>query len=211
MRAGHSGTFRTAAAALAVLVTVALGGCGGDDGGGKDEGSGTPTSPSSEGPSSDATSDAGDPSGSAGSAEPAVDAATGPVIAYPHAEINVPAGWSKPKSTYGIVTSSRSKEGSSVSLSELQSGGTAKSLKWQANFAIQGYGTPPPKVQPTVEINGVECYHLAGKTSSATYVEEFGVIYRGYIVVVDFQFDPRLPRAERQGTIDSVLASMVWK
>jgi hypothetical protein len=207
MRAGHSGTFRTAAAALAVLVTVALGGCG-SDGGDKDEGTGTPTSPSSEGASSDATSDAGDPSESA---EPEVEAATGPVIAYPHAEINVPAGWSEPKATYGIVTSSRSKEGSSVSLSELQSGGTAKSLKWQANFAIQGYGTPAPKVQPTVEINGVECYHLAGKTSNATYVEEFGVIYQGYIVVVDFQFDPRLPRAQRQATIDSVLASMVWK
>jgi len=71
---------------------------------------------------------------------------------------------------------------------------------------FQGKGT----IHETVDVNGVECYHISGKYAGGRVQDQFGALHARDQVSITFDFDNDVAKAERQQLIDSVLASVVW-
>ncbi len=84
-------------------------------------------------------------------------------------------------------------------------------LRKQAVISIRShvYSTLPTIVEP-VEIGGVEMYHYAGQVNDNEYVEEYGAIYDGSQISLNFLLSPTMPEAERQELVDSVLATLTF-
>ena len=53
-------------------------------------------------------------------------------------------------------------------------------------------------------------YHYAGQVNDNEYVEEYGAIYDGSQISLNFLLSPTMPEAERQELVDSVLATLTF-
>ena len=67
-----------------------------------------------------------------------------------------------------------------------------------------------PTIEEPVEIGGVEMYHYAGQVNDSEYVEEYGAIYDGSQISINFLLSATSPEAERRELVDSVMATLTF-
>jgi hypothetical protein len=192
-----------AAAALGGLA-LALAGCTDDDpepGAGKSP-SASATTESSEAESSEAATD--DPT-------PSATPATGVLLDMPHATMNAPKGWKQLEDFLEFGTEANPPTGiGAVRLTQLEFPGPQISVDLQAKSALQSR-LGDMKRQPDVEIAGLTFYHLSGTPNENSHLDTFGVLNDGFQTGIDFEFENKVPEAERQKIIDESLASFTWR
>jgi hypothetical protein len=194
---------RIAVPALLAVLLAAGTACGGSD----DPGA-TPSASASPTESSQSTSP--DPSESATSS---VEAASGPVLDMPLSSVRIPDGWRVMDPLVSTQQDGADDDtASTISLGEIDAFGGNPSPDELARNVLKTNPFPmDPEVQPTVEIGGVEFYHLAGKVQKLDYLEDFGAVVDDMIVNLTFHFSPEVSPAERQEIVDSVVATFRWK
>ena len=187
-----------AAVALGALV-LALAGCTDDD---PEPGAGK--SPSSSASPTDESSPSDD-------ASPTVPPATGVLLDMPHATMNAPEGWKQLDDFLEFGTEANPPTGiGAVRLTQLEFPGPQISVDLQAKSALQSR-LGDMKREPDVEIAGVTFYHLSGTPNANSHLDAFGVINDGFQTGMDFEFENKVPEAERQKIIDESLASFAWR
>jgi hypothetical protein len=187
-----------AAAALGGLV-LALAGCTDDD---PEPAAGT--SPSASPTESSEAPATADPS-------PSANPATGVLLDMPHATMNAPKGWKQLDDFLKFGTEANPPTGiGAVRLTQLEFPGPQISVDLQAKSALQSR-LGDMKRQPDVEIAGVTFYHLSGTPNANSHLDAFGVINDGFQTGMDFEFENKVPEAERQKIIDESLASFTWR
>ncbi|NRQ48751.1 hypothetical protein [Aeromicrobium stalagmiti] len=197
-------TLSRRAAALTILVTLTLSGCGGSDSGG-----------SSDGGSDDATSSA---------PQSDVDPATGDEISGDGYAFNAPDGWEKPSKTIPGT------EQSDVFVANLSdSDGFADNvnvvrldpapledldpLETALVKELEGVGAEDVTIRDRSEIDGDEAVHIASSLTQqgASYLtEQYNAIHDGVSYVVTFSYSPDVSEADRDETAASVLATWKW-
>lgn len=196
---------RIAVSALLAVLLSAGTACGGsDDPGATPSASVTsPTESTSESTSPDPTE----------SATTSVEPATGPALDMKLSSVRIPDGWRVMDSLVSTQQDGADNDtASTVSLGEIDAFGGTPSADELARNVLETNPFPmDPEVQPTVEIDGVEFYHLAGKVQKLDYLEDFGAVVDDRIVNLTFHFSPEISPAERQEIVDSVLATFAWK
>ena len=193
---------RTGVATAAVLVGLvpALAGCTGDD---SEPGAGKSPSASPSAASSEATP-SDDPS-------PSATPATGVLLDMPHATMNAPKGWKPLDDFLAFGTEANPPTGiGAVRLTQLEFPGPQISVDLQAKSALQSR-LGDMKREPDVEIAGVTFYHLSGTPNANSHLDAFGVINDGFQTGMDFEFENKVPEAERQRIIDESLATFTWR
>lgn len=184
-----------------LVVALSVAACGGSDDPGATEPTSSATTPSA--PSSSPTDEPTE----------TVTAATGDLLNLPHASVRVPDGWTKlGNSLFDQRDAGDDDSTSLITLGEIESFGGQVDPDQLARSAIRTSPFPiDPKVLPTVEVDGVEMYHLAGKVDRNAYLEDFGAVVDDTIVSLSFDFETSIAPAERQQVVDAVLASFRWK
>jgi hypothetical protein len=82
-------------------------------------------------------------------------------------------------------------------------------LRKQAVISIRSHVyTTQPTIEAPVEVDGVEMYHYAGQVSDSEYAEEYGAIYDGSQISINFLLSTTMPEAERRELVDSVMATL---
>lgn len=195
---------RRIAAVTAVLgLALALVGCNGDDDPKADPTKGSSTSTS---PSDSTSSEPSEPS------TPDVAPATGVLLKMPNATMNAPKGYKKLADFADFMTEANPGDGTfgAVRLSSLEYEGPTLPLDEQAK-AVLSVQPKAMKRQPDVEIAGVPFYHLAGKATSVSHLDQYGVRYEGYDTTIYFEFQNDVPESEREQVIAEGLASFTWR
>ncbi|ABL80758.1 MULTISPECIES: hypothetical protein [unclassified Nocardioides] len=210
---------RSSVPAAAVVAVLTLGtACSGGDPSGA-----APPDPSPGGASSSAAGSPGatgpaDPTDgpdSTASAAPTVAPATGPQLSMPHARLRIPKGWFVGDQL--VTTQKDGQDPGSTSLLSLGEtpafGSTAGPTELGRNSLKVSRRIYPmtPKQLPNAVLDGVEMYHLEGRAQPLNWQSEYGVIIDDRIIVLRFQLYARIPPAERQRIVDSVLATFEWK
>jgi hypothetical protein len=193
---------RVATAAAVAGLVLALAGCTDDD----------PKPGADPSPSASASPD-GESSGATPSADPSPSAtpATGVRLHMPHATMNAPEGWKQLEDFLKFGTEANPPTGlGAVRLTQLEFPGPQISVDLQAKSALQSR-LGDMKREPDVEIAGVTFYHLSGTPNANSHLDAFGVINDGYQTGLDFEFENKVPEAERQKIIDESLASFAWR
>jgi hypothetical protein len=192
-----------AAATLGGLV-LALAGCTDDDpkpGAGKSPSASVSASPTAESSEASPTGDA----------SPSVTPATGVLLDMPHATMNAPKGWKQLDDFLEFGTEANPPTGTgAVRLTQLEFPGPQISVDLQAKSALQSR-LGDMKREPDVEIAGLTFYHLSGTPNENSHLDAFGVLNDGYQTGIDFEFENKVPEAERQKIIDESLASFTWR
>lgn len=148
------------------------------------------------------------------SAEPTVEPADGPILdKMTYASVRAPRGWYVPDQLIPQQQEAgHNGSGSIIILAETENLlGRIYSLDELAEVAARPdrFGRSP-KVLPSVEIDGVEMYHLAGQVNKVTYLEEFGVANEERLISLHFEFDSEFSPEERQEVVDATMASFRW-
>jgi len=181
----------------AAVVTLSLGGllagcAGGDD----DPATASSTSSSSSTPTSSPT--------------PTVAPATGARLTQPSATMNAPDGWKHLDDLVDFQDTAGAPKGADVlSLYEMPLGSGTLTEAAQNSRQNKSF-KPPPERLADVELDGVPAYHLSGPIDRFSRIEEYGALYRGRVVTVEFQLTNG-PAAERRALVDSALASFHWR
>jgi hypothetical protein len=129
----------------------------------------------------------------------------------PHATINAPKGWKQLKDFLDFGTEANPPTGTgAVRLTELEFPGPQISVDLQAKSALQSR-LGDMKREPDVEIAGVTFYHLSGTPNEFSHLDAFGVLNDGFQTGIDFEFEKKVPEAERQKIIAESLASFTWR
>ena len=162
-------------------------------------------------PSPTVTSDSPSPTETSGSPGPSVSPATGLMLELPKARVRVPRGYKELQPEEFLVSASDTETTNFISLSDTAALGqsTIQELA-RSTLEISPYLRKPRILAPTT-LQGERVYHVAGRIDAVQYLEEFGTIYDGDIVVLTFVLESRIPPQERQELIDSVFASFEWK
>lgn len=165
-----------------------------------------PTSTATEAPSTEPTATESETA--------SVAPATGPELEMPRASVRVPEGWEIQDQLVSAQTEAFDDDTASlITVSETEdfSGGQL-TLEQMVDIWFQ---TSPydmrPKALPATELDGVEVYHLAGKTDRLSYLEEFGADRGDRIVALTFELSTELSPQEREEIVDSVVATFRWK
>lgn len=189
---------RRTTGSLALVAALALAGCSGGDG----------RTTGSTGPTGDPTT--GAPSGPG---SPSVEPATGPTLRLPHTEVRVPADWHVERQ---LVPSERAAgdgdTSSTISLGEINAFGSTPSpdrlaTRW---YRSSIYPLKPRKL-PSVDVDGVEMYHLSGKVQPLNWLEQYGAVVDDRIVTLSLEFSPEVTPAGRDRIRDAVLATFHWR
>ncbi len=196
---------RNLAAAASLGLVLAIGAaCDGSEDPGPDP------SPSATGtPGSGSPTPSDEPS-----AEPSAEAATGPLLKMPEAQVRAPEGWVKADGMVPTISRATPPEGiSAIRLGSIDAFGATPSLDELAqNTIMASLAETKPKKQPNVEIDGKEVYHLSGPTDERNYLDQYGVVYKDRIVTLEIDLDTKyVSEAERAEIVESVLASFTWK
>jgi len=193
-----------------VVAALALTGCGDDAEGDVDIGptpqTSEPSGPSSASGSTDATA-IGEPSASSTLTVPP---ATGDVLELSNVSVRAPQGFQAdpPDMTYLRFAFERDGIGS-IALANTPAVTEDVSLPQQAEISIRNSGySEDPSIEEPVEVGGVSMYHYGGQVNDSEYVEEYGAIYDGSQISVNFLLAATDSAAERQELVDSVLASL---
>lgn len=188
-----------AAAALASLVLI-LAGCSDEE-----PKAGAEDTPSAK---SSATSSGATPTEDA---SPSVTPATGVLLDMPHATMNAPEGWKQLDDFLEFGTEANPPTGiGAVRLTQLEFPGPQVSVDLQAKSALQSR-LGDMKREPDVEIAGLTFYHLSGTPNANSHLDAFGVLNDGFQTGIDFEFENKVPEAERQQIIDESLATFTWR
>ena len=199
-----------AMAAAMLLVS----GC--NDGGDPRSGSSaSPTISSTASPSATepAPEPASEPTGLPSELPQDVRPADGRLLKLPGVSIRIPRDWEASKGSAGELFFASDADGtSSIDLHSVPAPGGQMSLRQQAVIWRKGGSYElQPGILPATELNGVLVYHIAGPTSSTTYLEQFGTEHRGRMISIRFKFDRSVPRAQREKPVASVLATWQWR
>jgi hypothetical protein len=189
---------RTAVPALLVAVLALGTACGGSD-----DPEAQPTDSPTSSPTTESTAPTEEPTETEGTAAPA----TGPALELPLSSVNAPEDWKVLDQLVEFQKDAGDDDtSSSITLSEIEafSGYVSPEQLVKSWFKTSPYPLKP-KVQPNVEIDDVEFYHLAGDVMKLNYLEEFGAVVQDKIVTVVFQFSPEVSPTERQEVVDSVM------
>ncbi|GAA4730839.1 hypothetical protein GCM10023350_12680 [Nocardioides endophyticus] len=198
----HPARSRAYAAVAAAGLVLALVGCSDDD----------PKAGAEETPSATAspTADSSEPSPTE-EASASVTPATGVLLDMPHATINAPKGWKQLEDFLDFGTEANPPTGTgAVRLTQLEFPGPEISVDLQAKAALQGR-LGDMKREPDVEIAGLTFYHLSGTPNKDSHLDTFGVLNDGFQTGIDFEFENKVPEAERQKIIDESLATFTWR
>jgi hypothetical protein len=129
----------------------------------------------------------------------------------PHATMNAPKGWKKLDDFLEFGTEANPPTGlGAVRLTQLEFPGPQISIDLQAKAALQAR-LGDMKRQPDVEIAGLTFYHLSGTPNKDSHLDTFGVLNDGFQTGIDFEFENKVPAAERQKIIEESLASFTWR
>lgn len=198
----HPFRSRAYAAAAAAGLVLALAGCGDDD-----PKAGAEETPSASPSPTEASSEASPTEDASASVTPA----TGVLLDMPHATINAPKGWKQLEDFLDFGTEANPPTGTgAVRLTQLEFPGPEISVDLQAKAALQGRLGDMLR-EPDVEIAGLTFYHLSGKPNKDSHLDTFGVLNDGYQTGIDFEFENKVPEAERQQIIDESLATFTWR
>lgn len=199
---------RRTAGSLALAAALALGGCsGGDDGSEPEASDGGTTGSTTAGTPSQSSQSPGDDT------TPSVKPATGDTLRMPHSMVRVPVDWhADPRIVPTQRDAGDDDTSSTISLGEINAFGATLSPDQLARnwFRSTIYPLKPRKL-PTVEVDGVEMYHLSGKIQPLTWLEEYGAVVDDRIVTLTFQFSPEVRPAQRDRIAESVLATFRWR
>lgn len=80
----------------------------------------------------------------------------------------------------------------------------------QTHLDFSGYQREPRTLEP-VTVDGVEMYHLAGRTDALTWVEAFGSDSTSDTIDIQFEFSVEDTAAQREEVVASVLDSVDMK
>jgi hypothetical protein len=194
------------------VVVLALAGCGDGDDESDDQPTGQTSAPTSESsdptPSVDPTA-TGDPTASSGST---VAPATGEPLELSNVSVHAPKGFDADPPDGSNLRFAFERGGiQSIALANTDSTNEALSLRNQARISITNNVYPrKPSVLGPVEVDGVEMYHYAGPVSDNEYVDEYGAIYDGSQISINFLLSATAAEAEHRELIDSVLATLTF-
>ncbi len=182
------------------VLVLALAGCGDDPEGDDDQPTGRTHEPS--GASSDPTPSL-DPT-------EAVAPASGAALELSNVSLRAPQGFDADPPDGSNLRFAFERNGvQSIGLANTQAFNEALSLREQARISITNNVYPQqPSIMEPVEVDGVTMYHYGGRISDIEYVEEYGAIYDGSQISVNFRLAATTPRAERHQLVESVMASL---
>ena len=185
--------------AATLCLTLALAGCGDDEG------------ESDAGPRETPTSAAGDtsPTGPASPTDesPSVAPASGPRLAMEQASLRLPEGWQVDNDDSDIVVVGLAKDlSAAIYLNSFPSLDSGASLEQLARSTQRTGDYPPGSIRPETTLAGEPAFHLAGQVGD-DYSEEFGLLHDGDIVSVEFVHRSG-PRAAWSELVASVLATV---
>jgi hypothetical protein len=191
---------------VAVLLTLV--GCGDDP----DDVQPTGQTPAPSGESSEPPPSA-EPTGSGESSAPAgetVEPAAGDLLELSNVSVRAPKGFDADPPDGSNLRFAFARVGiQSIALANTSSLDESQTLLEQARISLRTNVYPrPPKLMEPVEIDGVRMYHYAGRISEHEYVEEYGTIYDGSQISINFRLEMASSEAERQGLVASVMASL---
>ena len=185
------------------VVVLVLAGCG-DDPEADDQPTGDPTVQTSE-----PTAAPSDPTPSEDPTE-TVQPATGAPLELSNVALRAPKGFAADPPDGSNLRFAFERDGvQSISLANTQSFNEALSLREQARISItSGVYQRQPSIMKPVEFDGVRMYHYGGRISDIEYVEEYGTVYDGSQISVNFRLAATASKAERQQLVESVMASL---
>jgi hypothetical protein len=187
-------------AALAIVSTLTLAGCGGSDSGGDDS------------PSSDKTSAA---------PAPEVEAPDGDTISGDGFEFVVPQGWQDAKaslpSALAVAVDSTDTDGFSDNVNVMADntvvGIDRDKLEDAVEKVLSGVKATDIEIKDPVEIAGEEAVHVGARfdLNGIKYLtEQYAVGHDDKGYVVTFSFSESVPEADRVERAASVLSSWTW-
>lgn len=141
-----------------------------------------------------------------------VEPAAGNLMKLSNVSANAPKGFTVDPPDMSYLRFAFERNGvQSISLANTPSVNEELSLGKQAEISIRNhiYSTAP-QIEKPVEIGGVKMYHFAGQVNDSEYVEEYGAIYDGSQVSINFLLSADATDAERTELVESVMASMVF-
>ena len=185
------------------VVFLALAGCA-DDPDADDQPTGDPTVQTSE-----PTATPSDPTPSTDRTE-TVEPASGEALELSNVSLRAPKGFDADPPDGSNLRFAFERDGvQSVSLANTQSFNEALSLREQARISItSGVYQRQPSIMKPVEFDGVRMYHYGGRISDIEYIEEYGTIYDGSQISVNFRLAATESKAERKQLVESVMASL---
>lgn len=195
---------------LVVAVMLTLVGCADDPDDDRPIGqTSEPTEESAPTESVDPT-DPIEPSEPSAPASETVAAATGDPLELSNVSVRAPEGFDADPPDGSNLRFAFERGGvQSIALANTSSLDESQSLTEQARVSMRSnvYPRPPTLMEP-VEFDGVAMYHYAGRVSEHEYVEEYGTIYDGSQISINFRLAATSSDAERQQLVASVMASL---
>jgi hypothetical protein len=194
-------------AALAIVSTLTLAGCGGSDGGSDDT---ADTDSSSATPT--ATTDAPDTD---------VDAAAGDTISGPGFSFKAPEGWSDAKdvlpSALAVAADRGDSDGFSDNINVIEDativGVGRDKLETAVKKVLEGVNAQDVTIKDPVDIDGEEAVTVAAsleQNGTKYRTEQFAVSHDGKGYVVTFSFSDTVSEDDRDALAASVLETWTW-
>jgi hypothetical protein len=198
-------------AALAIVSSLTLAGCGGSDGG-SDESSDTDSS-------SSATTDAPDDSDTDTDSD--VDAATGDTISGTGFSFNAPEGWTDAKEVLPTALAVAANRGDSDGFSDNINVIEDKTivdvdrddLEKAVKRVLEGVNAQDVTIKDPVEVDGEEAVTVAAsleQNGTKYLTEQFAVSHDGKGYVVTFSFSDTVSEDDRDDLTESVLETWKW-
>jgi len=200
-------------AALAIVSTLTLAGCGGSDGGSDDS--------SDNDSSSSATTDAPDSDDSDSDSGSDVDAATGDVISGTGFSFNAPEGWTDAKdvlpTALAVAANRNDSDGFSDNINVIEDktivGVDRDDLEKAVKRVLEGVNAQDVTIKDPVEVDGEEAVTVAAvleQNGTKYRTEQFAVSHDGKGYVVTFSFSDTVSEDDREDLTDSVLETWKW-
>ena len=195
-------------AALAIVSSLTLAGCGGSDGGSDDS--------SDNDSSSSATTDAPDDDGDSD-----VDAATGDTISGTGFSFNAPEGWTDAKdvlpSALAVAANRGDTDGFSDNINVIEDKTIVDvdrdDLEKAVKRVLEGVNAQDVTIKDPVEVDGEEAVTVAAvleQNGTKYRTEQFAVSHDGKGYVVTFSFSETVSEDDREDLTDSVLETWKW-
>ncbi|MBD8607042.1 hypothetical protein IFT73_09265 [Aeromicrobium sp. CFBP 8757] len=198
-------------AALAIVSSLTLAGCGGSDGGSDD-------SSSDNDSSSSATTDAPDDDTDSGSD---VAPATGDVISGTGFSFNAPEGWTDAKdvlpSALAVAANRSDADGFSDNINVIEDKTIVDvdrdDLEAAVKRVLEGVNAQDVTIKDPVDVAGEEAVTVAAvleQNGTKYRTEQFAVSHDGKGYVVTFSFSDTVSEDDREDLTDSVLETWKW-
>ncbi len=199
-------------AALAIVSSLTLAGCGGSDGGSDDS--------SDNDSSSSATTDAPDDDTDTDT-DSDVDAATGDVISGTGFSFNAPEGWTDAKdvlpSALAVAANRSDADGFSDNINVIEDKTIVDvdrdDLEAAVKRVLEGVNAQDVTIKDPVDVAGEEAVTVAAvleQNGTKYRTEQFAVSHDGKGYVVTFSFSETVSEDDREDLTDSVLETWKW-